>query len=116
MMARKGNTLLLSARQARLPMVHSLAQAYQVQEFASVSRSLPPTPSCNHLGHDEIFQRREFGKQMMVLIHEANPSTPDCRSLPIAQARCSLAGDLNPTASRSFQKSCDVQESRFAGA
>jgi hypothetical protein len=114
--ARDGDALLLTAGKFSGPMIHPFAETHALEQLAAAfSRFF-----CRHTRHaggqGNIFQRVEFGKQVVGLEHETNLDVPQVCQGRVGQFGNIFASENDFAAVRAIQSAKQVQQRTFARA
>src|SRR5260221_10769339 len=97
-------------------MIGAILELNHGQELDRTPSRLATRESVQHLRQHDVFQRREFRQQMVILVDKAQELSPQDRTLMIAQGRGALAVEHDIAAVRAFQQPCNMQQGRLAAA
>ena len=110
------DALLLAAREPRRAVRLAMREADHPQKLAAAHLGLPARDAGDHLRHDDVLERGEFGQQVMELVDETKLRAAHLGALAVRHlsARATVEDDV--AAVGPLQKAGDVEERRLAGA
>jgi hypothetical protein len=108
------DALLLAARQPRRAVAEPLAETDPAQQLRRLHARRAARDAGDHLRDHHVFERREFGQQMVELVDEAERRAAQYSAPLIGKTAAFLAGDPHLAGSGPLQEPSQVQQRRFA--
>ena len=97
-------------------MVGAVADAHVVEKLGGALARLRLSEAADQLRHHDVFQRREFRKQVVELVDEADLAAANTRALVVGKPGAGMAVDEDLAGIGLLEKTGNVEQRRLAGA